>query len=40
MPEYTGSLLSFLIAPEQPTAANVDEQVAAIGEACPRGSRC
>ena len=35
MPEYTGSLLSFLLAPEQPDATTVEEQVAAIGEALP-----
>ena len=37
MPEYTGSLLSFLLAPEQPDATTVEEQVAAIGEALPDG---
>jgi osmoprotectant transport system substrate-binding protein len=35
VPEYTGSLLSFLLAPEQPDATTVEEQVAAIGEALP-----
>ncbi len=35
VPEYTGSLLSFLVAPDQPDAANVDEQLAALGEALP-----
>jgi osmoprotectant transport system substrate-binding protein len=35
VPEYTGSLLSFLLAPDQPDATTVDEQVAAIGEALP-----
>ena len=37
VPEYTGSLLSFLLAPEQPDATTVEEQVAAIGEALPDG---
>jgi osmoprotectant transport system substrate-binding protein len=37
VPEYTGSLLSFLLAPEQPTATNVEEQVDALGEALPEG---
>ena len=37
VPEYTGSLLSFLIAPEQPEAANVEEQLAALGDALPDG---
>ena len=35
VPEYTGSLLSFVLAPEQPEAANVDEQLAALDEALP-----
>jgi osmoprotectant transport system substrate-binding protein len=35
VPEYTGSLLSFLVAPDQPDAANVDEQLDALGEALP-----
>jgi osmoprotectant transport system substrate-binding protein len=35
VPEYTGSLLSFLLAPAQPDATTVEEQVAAIGEALP-----
>ncbi len=35
VPEYTGSLLSFLLAPEQADATTVEEQVAAIGEALP-----
>ena len=37
VPEYTGSLLSFVVAPDQPEAANVDEQVDALGEALPEG---
>jgi len=37
VPEYTNSLLSFLIAPDQPTATDVDEQVSAIGDALPDG---
>jgi osmoprotectant transport system substrate-binding protein len=37
VPEYTGSLLSFVLAPEQPTATNVEEQIAALGEALPEG---
>jgi osmoprotectant transport system substrate-binding protein len=35
VPEYTGSLLSFLVAPDQPDATNVDEQLAALDEALP-----
>ena len=35
VPEYTGSLLAFLLAPDQPDATTVEEQVAAIGEALP-----
>jgi osmoprotectant transport system substrate-binding protein len=35
VPEYTGSLLAFLV--EQPEAANVEEQLVAIGEALPEG---
>ena len=38
VPEYTGSLLAF-ISDEPPTATNVDEQVAAIGEELLRRSR-
>ncbi len=37
VPEYTGSLLGFLVAPDQPEAANVEEQLTAIGEALPEG---
>ena len=37
VPEYTGSLLSFVVAPDQPEAADVDEQVAALGEELPEG---
>ena len=37
VPEYTGSLLSFVVAPDPPEAANVDEQVAALGEELPEG---
>jgi osmoprotectant transport system substrate-binding protein len=36
VPEYTGSLLGF-ISEEPPTAANVDEQIDALGEALPEG---
>ena len=37
VPEYTGNLLAFLIAPEQPSAVTVDDQVAALADALPDG---
>ena len=37
VPEYTGNLLAFLTAPEQPSAVTVDEQVAALADALPDG---
>lgn len=37
VPEYTGSLLSLLLRPELPDAADVDEQLAALAEALPDG---
>ncbi len=37
VPEYTGSLLSFLTAPDVPETETVEDQVAALGEALPDG---
>ncbi len=37
VPEYTGNLLAFLVAPEQPSAVTVDDQVAALADALPDG---
>jgi osmoprotectant transport system substrate-binding protein len=37
VPEYTGSLLTFLTTPDVPETETVEEQVAAIGEALPEG---
>ena len=43
VPEYTNSLLSFVLQPRRsrrdPEATNVEEQVAALGEALPDGAR-
>jgi len=37
VPEYTGNLLAFLVAPDQPSAVTVDEQVTALADALPAG---
>lgn len=37
IPEYTGNLLATLVAPEQPEAVTVDEQIPALVEALPEG---
>lgn len=37
VPEYTNSLLSFVLAPEPAEAANLDEQLAALDEVLPDG---
>ena len=37
VPEYTGSLLAFVTLPDQPTATNVEEQLAALEEGLPEG---
>lgn len=37
LPEYTNSLLSFILAPESPSATTVAEQVAELGENLPAG---
>lgn len=37
VPEYTNSLLSFVLAPEQPEAANLGEQLTALAEVLPEG---
>ena len=37
VPEYTNSLLSFILAPDSPSATNLDEQLAELGENLPDG---
>lgn len=37
VPEYTNSLLTFILAPDKPTATNLDEQLAELGESLPEG---
>jgi osmoprotectant transport system substrate-binding protein len=37
VPEYTGSLLSFLTAPDVPETETVDDQLSALGDALPDG---
>lgn len=37
VPEYTNSLLSFILAPDSPSATNLEEQLAELGENLPEG---